>query len=192
MMAARAFSAKWPPPPSHHRPGSPAGLRPSIDAVFPSYKPATFFRFGSRRHADIEQSQRGLECDGTWRRGRPSRSPMGYQANRATTMRALRLLRLSRDGRDGQHARESHDSRASGRNDHASGNHTRGLWGLFGGYDYISPQVFRVSSTAPRWAPWQTWLGRRRVAGDRTGRRRIWWCGRQHSTPGGNETITTA
>ena len=31
---------------------------------------------------------------------------------------------------------------------YASGDTTRGIWGLFGSYDYISPQVFRVSSTA--------------------------------------------
>ncbi len=29
-----------------------------------------------------------------------------------------------------------------------SGNAYRGIWGLYGGYDYISPHIFRVSSTA--------------------------------------------
>jgi hypothetical protein len=28
------------------------------------------------------------------------------------------------------------------------GDSYRGIWGLYGGYDYISPQIFRVSSTA--------------------------------------------
>ncbi|MEQ1766930.1 MAG: DUF3943 domain-containing protein, partial [Methylotenera sp.] len=32
--------------------------------------------------------------------------------------------------------------------DYQVGDHYRGLWGLYGRYDYISPQTFRVSSTA--------------------------------------------
>lgn len=42
---------------------------------------------------------------------------------------------------------------------YASGDATRGVWGLFGNYDYISPQVFRVSSTAlSLGTTWQSWL----------------------------------
>ncbi|MCC6967093.1 MAG: hypothetical protein IT391_12535 [Nitrospira sp.] len=44
-------------------------------------------------------------------------------------------------------------------NTYASGDTTRGIWGLFGSYDYISPQVFRVSSTALSLGTvWQSWL----------------------------------
>ena len=32
--------------------------------------------------------------------------------------------------------------------DYAVGDSTRGVWGLYGSYDYIAPQTFRVSSTA--------------------------------------------
>ncbi len=32
--------------------------------------------------------------------------------------------------------------------DYESGENYRGIWGLYGSYDYISPQIFRVSSTA--------------------------------------------
>ena len=32
--------------------------------------------------------------------------------------------------------------------DYDSGNRYKGVWGLYGSYDYISPQFFRVSSTA--------------------------------------------
>ena len=32
--------------------------------------------------------------------------------------------------------------------DYAGGNRYRGIWGLYGSYDYISPQTFRISSTA--------------------------------------------
>ena len=32
--------------------------------------------------------------------------------------------------------------------EYAAGDNYRGVWGLYGSYDYISPQMFRVSSTA--------------------------------------------
>lgn len=32
--------------------------------------------------------------------------------------------------------------------DYAAGHDYRGIWGLYGSYDYISPEIFRVSSTA--------------------------------------------
>ena len=43
--------------------------------------------------------------------------------------------------------------------DYEAGNNTRGVWGLYGSYDYISPQAFRVSSTALSLGTTaQTWL----------------------------------
>src|SRR5262249_49051056 len=43
--------------------------------------------------------------------------------------------------------------------DYESGEATRGIWGLYGSYDYISPQVCRVSSTAlSLGTTWQSWL----------------------------------
>jgi hypothetical protein len=42
------------------------------------------------------------------------------------------------------------------------GNDYRGLWGLFGGYDYLSPQIFRVSTTSlSLGSVGQWWLTRR-------------------------------
>jgi hypothetical protein len=42
---------------------------------------------------------------------------------------------------------------------YAAGDATRGVWGLYGTYDYISPQVFRVSNTAlSLGTTWQNWL----------------------------------
>jgi hypothetical protein len=32
--------------------------------------------------------------------------------------------------------------------EYGSGDNYRGIWGLYGSYDYISPQTFRISSTA--------------------------------------------
>lgn len=46
--------------------------------------------------------------------------------------------------------------------DYKAGNSYRGIWGLYGGYDYISPHIFRVSSTSLsfgttfQWWPAQT------------------------------------
>jgi hypothetical protein len=45
--------------------------------------------------------------------------------------------------------------------DYAGGDDTRGVWGLFGTYDYIAPQVFRVSTTgAGVGTALQTWLSK--------------------------------
>lgn len=42
-----------------------------------------------------------------------------------------------------------------------AGDSYRGIWGLYGGYDYISPQIFRVSSTAVSLGTtFQWWLAR--------------------------------
>ena len=42
---------------------------------------------------------------------------------------------------------------------YASGDSTRGILGLYGSYDYIAPQIFRVSTTAlSLGTTWQTWL----------------------------------
>ncbi len=45
--------------------------------------------------------------------------------------------------------------------DYAVGDNYRGVWGLYGSYDYIAPQVFRVSSTAASvGTTGQLWLSR--------------------------------
>jgi hypothetical protein len=45
--------------------------------------------------------------------------------------------------------------------DYDAGDSYRGIWGLYGGYDYISPHVFRISSTsASLGTTFQWWLAR--------------------------------
>lgn len=45
--------------------------------------------------------------------------------------------------------------------DYGWGDHYRGVWGLYGSYDYIAPQIFRVSSTAASLGTTgQAWLSR--------------------------------
>jgi hypothetical protein len=44
--------------------------------------------------------------------------------------------------------------------DYDAGDSYRGIWGLYGGYDYISPHIFRISSTsASLGTTFQWWLG---------------------------------
>ncbi|MBA4421978.1 MAG: DUF3943 domain-containing protein [Syntrophus sp. (in: bacteria)] len=46
-------------------------------------------------------------------------------------------------------------------NTHEAGNSYRSVWGLYGGYDYLSPDVFRVSSTSVSFGTtFQWWLVR--------------------------------
>lgn len=46
--------------------------------------------------------------------------------------------------------------------DYAWGDRYRGVWGLYGTYDYIAPQIFRISSTAAALGTtFQAWLTRR-------------------------------
>ena len=46
--------------------------------------------------------------------------------------------------------------------DYAWGARYRGIWGLYGTYDYIAPQIFRISSTAVALGTTsQAWLGRK-------------------------------
>ena len=45
--------------------------------------------------------------------------------------------------------------------DYKAGDSYRGIWGLYGGYDYISPHIFRVSSTSlSLGTTYQWWLSR--------------------------------
>ena len=48
--------------------------------------------------------------------------------------------------------------------DYAVGDNYRGVWGLFGSYDYIAPQIFRVSTTAASLGTTGQWWASRSVA----------------------------
>lgn len=130
-----------------------------FDAVFPSYKPATFFRLeaggtltSSSHNVASNVTEHGAVGDLTLTYGLPGKQgyhyarPFDYFDFHVTAVTANTLESLTTRG-------------LLAGTTYASGNHTRGLWGLFGGYDYISPQVFRVSSTALSLGTvWQTWL----------------------------------
>lgn len=130
-----------------------------FDAVFPSYTPATFFRLeaggtltSSSHNVSSSVREHGAVGDLTLTYGLPGKQgyhyarPFDYFDFHITAVTANTLESLNTRG-------------LLAGTTYASGNHTRGLWGLFGSYDYISPQVFRVSSTVLSLGTvWQTWL----------------------------------
>jgi hypothetical protein len=48
--------------------------------------------------------------------------------------------------------------------DYAVGDNYRGVWGLYGVYDYIAPQIFRISTTAAAFGTTAQWWLSRKVA----------------------------
>ena len=110
--------------------------------IFPSYDPATFWRL--RLGASLSgNSQQAATLDFQMSYGLPGKSGYGYRrpldyfdfqmgglstANNPVSYVLLRGLLYGKD----YHAGENY----------------RGIWGLYGSYDYLSPTVFRVSTTA--------------------------------------------
>jgi hypothetical protein len=130
-----------------------------FDSVYPSHRPAIFLRLeaggtltSSSRNVSSSVNEHGAVGELTFTYGLPGKSGYGYtrpfdyfdfhvSAATANTLETItsRGLLLGKA--------------------YASGDTTRGIWGLFGSYDYISPQVFRVSSTALSLGTvWQSWL----------------------------------
>ena len=109
---------------------------------FPSYDPATFWRV--RLGASLSgNSDETATLDFQMSYGLPGKTGYSYQRpfdyfdfqmgglSRASNPVSYVLLRGLLYGRDYQ-----------------AGENYRGIWGLYGGYDYLSPTVFRVSTTA--------------------------------------------
>ena len=130
-----------------------------FDAVYPSHKPATFVRLevggtltsGSHNVSSSVQ-EHGAVGDLTVSYGLPGKPgytytrPFDYFDFHVTSVTANTLESLNTRG-------------LLVGSTYASGNSTRGIWGLYGSYDYIAPQVFRVSTVAlSLGTTWQTWL----------------------------------
>ena len=130
-----------------------------FDAVFPSHRPATFMRLqiggtlsSSSQNVSSSVKEHGAVGDFTFTYGLPGKPgysyarPFDYFDFHVTAVTANTLESLNTRGL------------LFGR-PYESGESTRGVWGLFGSFDYISPQVFRVSSTAlSLGTTWQSWL----------------------------------
>jgi hypothetical protein len=132
-----------------------------FDTVLPSYQPATFMRLqvggtltSSSQNVASSITEHGAVGDFAFTYGLPGKPeyryarPFDYFDFHATAVTANTVESVNTRGLlFGQ--------------TYASGEDRRGVWGLFGSYDYISPQVFRVSSTALSLGTvWQSWLSR--------------------------------
>ncbi|GKS59358.1 hypothetical protein YTPLAS18_28850 [Nitrospira sp.] len=130
-----------------------------FDAVYPSHQPATFLRLevggsisSSSRNVSSNVEENGAVGDFTFTHGLPGKP--GYTYARPFDFFDFHLTAVTAN------VLESINSYGLlVGTTYASGKTTRGIWGLYGSYDYISPQVFRVSSTAlALGTTWQTWL----------------------------------
>jgi hypothetical protein len=130
-----------------------------FDEAYPSHQPATFLRLqvgamlsSSSHNVSSYVKQSGAVGDVSFTYGLPGKP--GYTYTRPFDYFDFHLTGVTAN------AIESIDTRGLlvGTN-YAAGNSTRGIWGLYGSYDYIAPQVFRVSTTAlSLGTTWQTWL----------------------------------
>jgi len=130
-----------------------------FDAIYPSHKPATFMRLqaggtvsSSSRNVSSSVEETGAVADFTFSYGLPGKQ--GYTYKRPFDYFDFHVTAVTAN------AIESINTRGLllGTN-YSAGDSTRGIWGLYGNYDYISPQVFRVSNTAlSLGTTWQSWL----------------------------------
>ena len=132
-----------------------------FDAVYPSHNPATFMRFQvggtltqSSKNVLSTVTEHGATADFNFAYGLPGKP--GYTYTRPFDYFDFHFTAVT------SNTFESIDTRGLliG-TDYAPSKSSRGVWGLYGSYDYISPQAFRVSSTAlSLGTTWQWWLSR--------------------------------
>ncbi|MBX3301012.1 MAG: DUF3943 domain-containing protein [Nitrospira sp.] len=130
-----------------------------FDTVFSSRKPTTFLSLhvggtlsSSSRNVSSAVEAKGAVADFTFSYGLPGKP--GYRYSHPFDYFDFHVTAVSAN------ALESLNSRGMlwGMS-YDAGDSTRGIWGLYGNYDYISPQVFRVSNTAlSLGTTWQSWL----------------------------------
>ena len=132
-------------------------------AVFPSHNPATFWRlrFGANLNSD-PNDQAGLSslnrheatADFVMAYGLPGKP--GYSYTRPFDYFHFEFTSLG--NADNPFDNVMIHGLLLGK-DYEAGNAYRGIWGLYGGYDYISPHIFRVSSTSLSFGTtFQWWL----------------------------------
>jgi len=130
-----------------------------FDDVYPSHNPATFMRLrvggtlvSSSENVSSSVKEQGAIGDFTLSYGLPGKPgytytrPFDYFDFQVTSTTANTIQSIETRG-------------LLVGTGYASGDSTRGIWGLYGSYDYIAPQIFRVSTTAlSLGTTWQTWL----------------------------------
>ena len=130
-----------------------------FDGVYPSHHPATFIRLqagwtltSSSHNVSSSVKQHGAIGDFTLTYGLPGK--LGYTYTRPFDYFDFHLTGVTANTIESLDTRGLLIGTA-----YASGDSTRGIWGLYGSYDYIVPQIFRVSTAAlSLGTTWQTWL----------------------------------
>lgn len=133
--------------------------------VFPSHDPATFWRLriGGSRNSDLTDKSGSstidpneVTADFSIAYGLPGKP--GYSYTRPFDYFHFELTSLG----DPRNPVDNIMIRGFllGK-DYEAGDSYRGIWGLYGGYDYISPHIFRISSTSVSFGTtYQWWLAR--------------------------------
>jgi hypothetical protein len=120
--------------------------------VFPSHRPATFWRLrlGANLNADPNDqsgsttlTRREATLDFSMSYGLPGKP--GYSYERPFDYFHFEFATLGNAGNPFDNVMIR--GMLLGK-DYEAGASYRGIWGLYGGYDYISPHIFRVSSTS--------------------------------------------
>jgi len=132
-----------------------------FDTLFPSHKPATFMRLrvggalsSSSRNVSSAVEEKEAVADFTFSYGLPGKP--GYTYKRPFDYFDFHLTAVTANFLESLNSRGLLVGTPYG-----AGESTRGIWGLYGSYDYISPQVFRVSTVAlSLGTTWQNWLSR--------------------------------
>ena len=130
-----------------------------FDEVYPSHQPATFMRLqvggtltASSNNVSSTIKERGAVGDFTLSYGLPGKP--GYTYARPFDYFDFHLTAVTANTLESINTRGLLVGTS-----YAPNESTRGMWGLYGTYDYISPQVFRVSTSAlSLGTTWQTWL----------------------------------
>ncbi len=131
--------------------------------VFPSHKPATFWR--ARMGLNLNSDQGGLStvtrheatADFVMAYGLPGKP--GYTYTRPFDYFHFEFTSLG--NADNPFDNVMIRGLLLGK-DYEAGSSYRGIWGIYGGYDYISPHIFRVSSTSVSLGTtFQWWLSRK-------------------------------
>jgi hypothetical protein len=135
-----------------------------FDPIFPSHHPATFtrVRLGTSLTAREEdhgfttvQKRKETSADFSMDYGLPGKS--GYTYDRPFDYFSFQFTAV-----DGKNTFDNLMTRGLlYGTDYEAGDSYRGVWGVYGSYDYISPKIFRVSSTAASLGTTgQWWLSR--------------------------------
>lgn len=142
-----------------------------FDAVFPSRDPAVFLRLRlgaalttNVRNADLSNdiTEQEGSADYAITYGLPGKP--GYQYRRPFDYFHFELAVVPNAARATDAIESASIRGLLAGQAYGGGERYRGVWGLFGSYDYLSPQIFRVSTTAVSVGTVAQWWLARQVA----------------------------